>query len=151
MIEVLGPLMIRAGQRRYLELGLDEGAFARALPALEEVVASRGPSTRDEIVEALARRGLKAPGPARTPPLRPAAVRGPDRPRADRRPRGNLRPVARVARRAAPEHPARPRSGAGGASATVRRLARPSHADRLRGVVRAASVGRERGLALDRR
>src|SRR5207244_215085 len=76
MIELLGPVMIGAGQRRYLELGLDEGAFARALPALEEMLASRGPSTRNEIVEQLARRGMKLEGQARPHLLGRAAFEG---------------------------------------------------------------------------
>ena len=76
LLPLLGPVFIAAGGRRRAELGLDEDTYARGIRAMRDVLASRGPLTRDELVEQLAARGLHVEGQARPHLLARAALEG---------------------------------------------------------------------------
>jgi hypothetical protein len=76
LLALLGPGLVRAGRGRRRQLGLDEATSARALRALRDCLASRGPSTRDEIVEQLIGRGVELRGQARPHLLGLAALEG---------------------------------------------------------------------------
>ncbi|NEA58198.1 winged helix DNA-binding domain-containing protein [Streptomyces sp. SID13666] len=58
MTSLLGPRATAAQRGRRLRLGLDEETCARALPALEKVLAGRPPMLRDDIVRGLGELGL---------------------------------------------------------------------------------------------
>jgi hypothetical protein len=76
LLGLLGPVFIRATRRRRAELGLDDETAARAVRLLRQVLAERGPQTRDEIVEQLAARGIRLTGQARPHLLSLAALEG---------------------------------------------------------------------------
>ncbi len=59
MVELLGPVFRRADRRRREQLGLDEAACERALPAIERVLTGAGPLTRAALVERLAGEGVR--------------------------------------------------------------------------------------------
>ncbi len=58
MVPLLGPRFAAAGRGRRLELGLDDGTCERALPVIREVLSSRGPLTRPELVAEVRGRGI---------------------------------------------------------------------------------------------
>jgi hypothetical protein len=58
MVGLLGPIAAAADAPRRRRLGLDDDATHRGKTLLAAVLAQRGPSTRVELVEALAARGL---------------------------------------------------------------------------------------------
>ncbi|MFL6129825.1 MAG: winged helix DNA-binding domain-containing protein [Mycobacteriales bacterium] len=76
LLALLGPHLVRASARRREQLGLDEETCARAIRALREVLAHRGPLTRAEIAEELAARGIRLDGQARPHLLGRAALDG---------------------------------------------------------------------------
>jgi hypothetical protein len=76
VLPLVGPGFVRQGRGRLARLGLDERRAADAVAALGDLLASRGPSTRDEIVERLAARGIPLAGQARPHLLRRAALEG---------------------------------------------------------------------------
>ncbi|MDF9816573.1 winged helix DNA-binding domain-containing protein [Streptomyces sp. SPB162] len=58
MTSLLGPRAAAAQRGRRLRLGLDEKTCARALPALEKVLAGRPPMLRDDLVHRLGEFGI---------------------------------------------------------------------------------------------
>lgn len=58
LVPLLGPLFIRAGRRRRLQLGLNDEKAARGMAVMRTVLRQRGPLTRDELVAALNAQGL---------------------------------------------------------------------------------------------
>jgi hypothetical protein len=58
LVGLLGPVNVRAGQRRRGQLGLDDHLCARALTALESVLAGGTASTRARLVARLAEHGV---------------------------------------------------------------------------------------------
>ncbi|MCZ4119117.1 winged helix DNA-binding domain-containing protein [Streptomyces sp. H39-S7] len=58
MTSLLGPRAAAAQRGRRLRLGLDEETCARALPALEKVLAGRPPMLRDDLVHRLGELGV---------------------------------------------------------------------------------------------
>jgi len=76
LLGLLGPHLVRTSQRRREQLGLDERTCVRAIQALREVLAERGPLTRAEIVDELAARGVRLDGQARPHLLGRAALDG---------------------------------------------------------------------------
>ncbi|MGW2524643.1 winged helix DNA-binding domain-containing protein [Streptomyces sp. NPDC001617] len=75
LLGLLGPVFLRQSERRYRELGLDEGVCARAEAEFTRVLAE-GPATRAELTGHLADRGLPARGQAPFHLIRRAALRG---------------------------------------------------------------------------
>jgi hypothetical protein len=76
LLALLGPHFVRTNKRRRESLGLDEETCARAIRALREILARRGPLTRAEIVEQLARSGIRLEGQARPHLIARAALEG---------------------------------------------------------------------------
>ena len=76
LLPLFGPVFIAGGQRRRAELGLDEDTCARGIRIIRDVLASRGPLTRADIVEQLAIHGLHIEGQARPHLLHRAALEG---------------------------------------------------------------------------
>lgn len=76
LLALLGPSSIAKNRRRREQLGLDDDTCARGVRALRESLARRGPSTRDEIVDDLAARGIRLEGQARPHLLYVAALDG---------------------------------------------------------------------------
>jgi hypothetical protein len=76
LLALLGPHFVRTSQRRREALGLDEETCARAIRALREILARRGPLTRAEIVEQLALRRVRLEGQARPHLIARAALEG---------------------------------------------------------------------------
>jgi hypothetical protein len=58
LLSLLGPIFVAAGRHRLAKLGLDEDAAARGVRAIREELADDGPSTREELVEGIRRRGV---------------------------------------------------------------------------------------------
>src|SRR3954447_18425791 len=65
MLPLLGPVFVAAGARRRAQLGLDDDTYEQALRITRDVLASRGPLIRAEIVDELAARGIRLEGQAR--------------------------------------------------------------------------------------
>src|SRR5579863_1137402 len=76
LLTLLGPAFVAGDRRRRAELGLDEDTCARGIRIIHDVLASRGPLTRAEIVEQLAARGMLIEGQARPHLLARAALEG---------------------------------------------------------------------------
>ena len=76
LLPLIGPVFVTAERRRREELGLHDEIYARSLPILRQVLADRVPSTRAEIVEQLAARGIRLEGQARPYFLGRAALEG---------------------------------------------------------------------------
>lgn len=76
LIPLLGPVFIAASRRRYAELGLDENTLSLGTRLLREALASRGPLTREEIVQQLSAQGLKLEGQARPYLINRGALEG---------------------------------------------------------------------------
>jgi hypothetical protein len=58
LLAALGPAMIANAGRRRRELGLDDAIYAHGLRVVRDHLAHHGPSTREELGEALAQAGL---------------------------------------------------------------------------------------------
>jgi len=76
LLPLLGPVFIAANRRRRAELGLDEDTCMRGIRIMRDILASRGPLTRAELVEHLATCGLRIEGQARPHLLQRAALEG---------------------------------------------------------------------------
>lgn len=76
LLPLFGPVFIAASRRRRAELGLDEDIYERSIRVMHDILASRGPLTRAELVEHLATHGLRIEGQARPHLLRRAALEG---------------------------------------------------------------------------
>jgi Winged helix DNA-binding domain len=76
LITLFGEDFIRKNRHRREQLGLDDDVCECAVRALRDVLADRGPLTRDEITEALAVRDIKLEGQARPHLLYVAAFQG---------------------------------------------------------------------------
>jgi hypothetical protein len=76
LLPLFGPLFIAADRRRRLELGLDEDTCARGIRAMRDVLGSQGALTRAELVEQIARHGIRLEGQARPHLLSRAALEG---------------------------------------------------------------------------
>jgi hypothetical protein len=64
LLGLLGPLFIRHGERRRLELGLDEATCARGIRQMEAALAEGSPLTRGEIAAKLTPHGIRLEGQA---------------------------------------------------------------------------------------
>ncbi|MBA3799705.1 MAG: winged helix DNA-binding domain-containing protein [Geodermatophilaceae bacterium] len=58
MVELLGPVFIKRGQRRREQLGLDDRTCQRGLDAIEAVLTGESPLTRARLVERIAEHGV---------------------------------------------------------------------------------------------
>ncbi len=76
MLSLLGPVMIGKSRRRLTELGLTEDVRPRAVAALRTLLESRGPLTRSEIADRLARKGLPVEGQGAYHLIRLAVLEG---------------------------------------------------------------------------
>ena len=59
LLPLLGPAFVAAAGRRREQLGLDEDTYDRGVRAIRSHLAARGPSTRQELITALAAAGLE--------------------------------------------------------------------------------------------
>ncbi len=73
---LLGPMFIDDSKRRSAELGLDEEMYARGVRAIRDVLASRGPLTRPELVAHLDAYGIRTDGQAKAYLVYRAALEG---------------------------------------------------------------------------
>lgn len=64
LLDLLAPGLIRGGERRRLELGLDAGTSRRGVDALERMLRAQGPLTRAEIAARLSALGIPTAGQA---------------------------------------------------------------------------------------
>lgn len=64
LLGLLAPGLIRGGERRRLELGLDAGTSRRGVDALDPMLRAEGPLTRAEIAARLAALGIPTAGQA---------------------------------------------------------------------------------------
>lgn len=64
LLGLLAPGLIRGGERRRLELGLDAGTSRRGVDALDRMLRAEGPLTRAEIAARLAALGIPTAGQA---------------------------------------------------------------------------------------
>ena len=64
LMALLGPEVVRLGERRYRQLGLSPAIRERALHVIRRVLIARGPQTRAELVEALAGQDIPTVGQA---------------------------------------------------------------------------------------
>jgi hypothetical protein len=76
MLPLLGPVFIKAGARRNLELGLDDLALKRGAQVIRDELARRGPLTRHELKPALQAAGLPTEGQATIHLIAHAALKG---------------------------------------------------------------------------
>jgi uncharacterized protein YcaQ len=76
LLPLFGPVFIAASRRRRAELGLDEDTCARGIRVIRDVLASKGPLTRTELVEQLTVHGMRVEGQARPHLLSRAALEG---------------------------------------------------------------------------
>jgi hypothetical protein len=76
LLPLFGPVFIAADRRRRDELGLDEDTCARGIRAVRDVLGSQGALTRAELVEQIARHGIRLEGQARPHLLSRAALEG---------------------------------------------------------------------------
>lgn len=67
MVALLGPVILKKGARRRLELGLDEEVVARGMAVIRSTLAGREPMSRGDLTEALIDQGVdierKSQGP----------------------------------------------------------------------------------------
>jgi hypothetical protein len=87
MTDLFGPVFVRKGRRRRLQLGLTDDLCERALTALAAILAGSPPLTRAELIERLAAEGIAIDPRTQQPPHllgyaagRGLICRGPDRP-----------------------------------------------------------------------
>jgi hypothetical protein len=64
MLSLFGPVFIKSGRRRRLELGLDDEISDRAARAIDEILAASGPLTRAELAEQLSAQNIPTEGQA---------------------------------------------------------------------------------------
>jgi hypothetical protein len=64
LVSLLGPLLMRSVVRRLGQLGVPEGVHAKAIELIRRTLAERGPLTRVELMEPLARAGVTTDGQA---------------------------------------------------------------------------------------
>jgi len=76
LLPLFGPYFVARGERRRLELGLDESLCLSAMGTLQEILAEHGSLTRAEIVQRLAARGIRLEGQAVPHLLGRAALEG---------------------------------------------------------------------------
>ncbi len=76
MLPLLGPVFIKAGARRNLELGLDDAALESGVEVIQKELDRRGPLTRHELKPALQARGLPTEGQATIHLIAHAALKG---------------------------------------------------------------------------
>jgi hypothetical protein len=76
LLPLFAPVFIRAGERRYRQLGLTQEIRTQAVKLMCDALARRGPLTRPELAEALAARGIPVEGQAIAHLVRYAALEG---------------------------------------------------------------------------
>ena len=76
LLPLFGPVFIKANQRRYTQLGLDEETLKRGVRVIRETLASQGPLTRDELAGHLAGQGIPTEGQAKAYLMFHAALLG---------------------------------------------------------------------------
>jgi hypothetical protein len=64
LVSLLGPLLTRSVVRRLGQLGVPEAAHSKAIELIRRTLAERGPLTRVELMEPLARAGITTDGQA---------------------------------------------------------------------------------------
>jgi hypothetical protein len=58
LLQLLGPVFVRAGTTRRAQLGLDDAVKSRGVAAIRRIVTDAGPLTRYELVDRLRKRGI---------------------------------------------------------------------------------------------
>jgi hypothetical protein len=88
LVDLFGPMFIKAGRRRRQELGLDDETCRRGLAAIERALVGAGPLSRTELVRRIAADGVRLDPKSQAPAhltayaaLRGLICRGPDGPR----------------------------------------------------------------------
>ncbi|MEA2412135.1 MAG: hypothetical protein QOC77_2696 [Thermoleophilaceae bacterium] len=76
LVDLLGPLSLTASHRRLTQLGVPEADRPRALAAICTALAEHGPLTRSELMEHVARAGIRTEGQAGAHLPQLAALRG---------------------------------------------------------------------------
>ena len=76
LLPLVGPAFLAGDRWRSLQLGLDEETAVRGVRLLEELLASCGPQTRQEIAEPLAAQGIPMQGQASIHLIARAAAQG---------------------------------------------------------------------------
>lgn len=76
LLDLLGPVFLRAGERRLRELGLDPKLCARAERLIGLAIAADGPLTRAELTERLGTLGVPTEGQAAFHLIRRSALAG---------------------------------------------------------------------------
>ncbi|MGX8907459.1 winged helix DNA-binding domain-containing protein [Streptomyces netropsis] len=76
LLDLLGPVFLRSGERRLRELGLDPKLCARAERLIGLAIAADGPLTRAELTERLATIGVPTQGQAAFHLIRRSALAG---------------------------------------------------------------------------
>lgn len=76
MLPLFGPGFIRGNRKRRLDLGLDEDIGERGVRLLRDLLGSRGPLTKAEIVEVLSEKGIPMQGQASIHLIGLAAAQG---------------------------------------------------------------------------
>jgi len=64
LLDLLGPLFVRLGRRRRVQLGIDGDVGRAAMQAIDEILAAEGPLTREELAARLASRDIPTEGQA---------------------------------------------------------------------------------------
>ncbi len=76
LLPLVGPVLVAAGRRRRLQLGLDEETYGRGLHAVRRHLASHGPATREELSPLMSAAGVPAGYPAERHLLYRATIEG---------------------------------------------------------------------------
>jgi hypothetical protein len=76
MLSLFGPVFIRSGRKRRMELGLDEETGERGVRLLRDLLGERGPLTKAEIAENLSAKGIPMEGQASIHLIGLAALQG---------------------------------------------------------------------------
>src|ERR1700704_5399445 len=58
LVELLGPVFVKAGATRHAQLGLDDDLKNRGVAAIRKILTGSGPMTRYELVDRLRGRGI---------------------------------------------------------------------------------------------
>lgn len=90
IVDLLGPRFVKAGERRRLQLGLDDDTCRRGVDAIQAVLTDSPPLTRAHLVERLADMGVPLDPKSQAPAhlvayaaLRGVICRGPDLPNGE--------------------------------------------------------------------